>query len=819
MPGRAQPPAPEPAPAPVEPEPDPDEGRLLREIRVLRYATGGEPGALEPVSEEVAQLVRNQVRSEVGRPYRRAAVEEDMARLNKVGRFRTIETRRQRQTDGTVVLMFVVSEQPVIRDVQCVGNRLLSDQEIIGTVNLLVGTPADRFQLDRACRQVEDLYRRKGYYLARVSVDEKSLQETGQLILRVREGGRIKVADIRFEGNTSFAPRELKTAIKTRRAVPLFETGPMDDDVLAEDVAGLVQFYRDRGYLDVRADRRFQLSPDNREAIVTFMVDEGPVYTLRGVRVRYRDFRALQRHREEVLKDPEAKLDHLTPEQARVVGAGVFNEDQIVGIMGLKPGDVYGIRGVEEGVRAVEQAYGRLGYTTARVERREVRGIDRPEVDLVLSIIEGDRHRTGEITIQGDAITRQSVIAREVRVQSDRPLDTTALEDTKRRLEQRGLFRQGSVNVEMQPPDDAGYRDVLVEVEETNTGQINFGVGVTSDSGLVGNLTVRQDNFDLSRPPESLSDLFEGRAFRGGGQTFTIDLAPGTETQTYRVSLTEPHVFESDLSLTGTGFYQTRDYDQYDEQRYGARFGLGRRFGSRLNAGLNFRADWVSLSDLDPDSPVDFFAVQDLRLINGLELRLSRTTTDSAVMPSRGTKLSGSIEQVGIIDDDAVFTRLSAEYGAYFTLHETFEGLKTILSFQVEADYIPQDPGEVPTYERFYQGGARMRGLEFRTVSPRSVQQNGLPADDPVGGTWSFYAGAEIQQPVHRIVSLAAFIDTGTVTNDPGFEDYRVTAGVGVRLITPISPLPLAFDFGFPILKEDTDETRLFTFSLDIPFR
>ncbi len=819
-PAPGSPPAESPAPPVPEPESDPNEGRLIREILVVRPATGegAVPDALEPVSEEVRQLVRNQLRSDVGRPYRKDAAAGDLVRLNKVGRFRYIETRVQPQTDGSVVLMFVVVEQPIIRDVQSVGNRLLSDQEIIETVDQLVGTPVDRFQLDRACRQIEDLYRAKGYYLARVSVDEKVLEETGDLILIVREGERIKVTDIRFDGNLSFTPRELKTAIKTRRAFPLFEKGPMDDDVLAEDVAGLIQFYRERGYLDVRADRRYSLAPSSKEAIVTFLIDEGPVYTLRGVRVRYRDTATVQRYEREAAGTPAGVLKHVTPEQARRVGAGVFDENQIIGIMNVKPGDVYGIKAVDQGVKAVESAYGRLGYTTARVEaRREVRGLDRPEVDLVLFIIEGDRHRTGEVRIQGDTITRQSVIAREVRVHSDRPLDTSALDETQRRLEELRLFQPGSVNVTMQPPDEEGYRDVLVEVKETNTGQLGFGVSVDTDAGLIGSLTLKQSNFDLFNPPTSFSEL--GRAFRGGGQTFTIDLAPGSETQTYSVSLLEPHVLETDASLTGTGYYRTRDYDQYDEQRYGARFGLGRRFGSRLNAGLTFRGEWVALSDIEADSPVDYFDWEDRRFINGLEFRLSRSTTDRALIPTRGTRISTAVEQVGIIDDEVSFTRFSADYSAYFTLNETFEGLKTVLSFDVRADYIPQGPDDVPVYERFYLGGRTIRGLEFRTVSPRGLQQNGQPAVDPVGGTWSFYAGAEVQQPVHPIVGIAMFVDTGTVTDDPGFDDYRVTVGLGLRLnVRALTPVPLAFDFGFPILKEDTDEERLFTFSLDIPF-
>ncbi|MFY7895046.1 MAG: BamA/TamA family outer membrane protein, partial [Phycisphaerales bacterium] len=63
------------------------------------------------------------------------------------------------------------------------------------------------------------------------------------------------------------------------------------------------------------------------------------------------------------------------------------------------------------------------------------------------------------------------------------------------------------------------------------------------------------------------------------------------------------------------------------------------------------------------------------------------------------------------------------------------------------------------------------------------------------------------------------FVDTGTVERDFGFSEYRASAGFGFRLVIPaLSQVPLAFDFGFPLLKEDTDRERFFTFTLELPF-
>ncbi len=63
------------------------------------------------------------------------------------------------------------------------------------------------------------------------------------------------------------------------------------------------------------------------------------------------------------------------------------------------------------------------------------------------------------------------------------------------------------------------------------------------------------------------------------------------------------------------------------------------------------------------------------------------------------------------------------------------------------------------------------------------------------------------------------FLDTGTVTNNPGFSEYRISTGVGLRIAVPqLGPVPLAFDFGFPLLKQEGDQKRIFSFTLDIPF-
>ncbi len=784
--------APEALPPGVEAEPY--EGRVVGEV------------AFEGLERVTERFARNQIRTSEGRPLEWETIRADLRRLERLGEFQRVEADVVVRPDGTLVVVYRVEEAPIIQDIVVVGNRQIADQDIAREINqrvsLIPGVPIDEYRIGQAQRAIEDLYRAKGFYQVEVTADRSELEESGIVLFRVREGERTQVTGVRFSGNESIPAKQIRPSVETKERFLLFNA-PLDNDVLDDDVAAIVQLYRNRGFLDVRASREITLSPNAREAIVTFVIDEGPQYVLRRV----------------IVEGPggEGWVD-----AERVIG-----EDQIRAWLPMKPGDVYEENVAQASVRAVVDGYNKIGYVDVAVRRQDLRAIDEARVDMRLRITEGERFRTGLVVIQGNTLTQSKVIRRRVDLRPGQWLDGSAAEQTERELAASGLFEVNpafgdppEVTIQPEDPANPGYRDVLVEVQETNTGSLSFGAAVNSDAGLVGTIRLTQRNFDIADVPDSWSEFFRGRAFRGAGQTFNLAIQPGTEVSTYALTIADPALFETPYGLSVSGFFRDREFSDFDERRWGGSARLARRFGTRWTGGFRVRMESVELSDIDSNAPVDVFEVEDQNFIDSIGFDLQRTTVDNRFRPTEGTRTEFVVLRYGIFTGDFEFTRLNVEHSAFLTIDEDDFGRETVLQLRLASGLIPEDD-EAPVYERIYLGGRNFRGFDFRGIGPVGIRNDtGEPGDDHVGGEFSFFAGAEVERPVWQdILAVVGFVDTGTLNNAVSLANYRVSVGTGIRLYLPqFGQAPLAFDFAFPLVKEDTDDEQFFSFSVDLPF-
>ena len=740
---------------------------------------------LEKVPE---QYVWNNLRTSRGTPFNSDIVRADIRSLTRLGRFLRIEAAVQPYDDGSVAVIFTFLEQPLIQDIQVVGNTVFADEDLLAKFGMHAGDPADDFAINRGMRDIEAAYRDKGYYLVRVEYDKKELRDSGILYLRVREGPRVKITDIRFKGNKSFSSRVLRGEIKSETAFPFFRKGQVDEDRIKRDVKTLTDYYYNHGYLQVRVGSDVRLSSNNREAIIIFIIDEGPLCRLRDIRFE---------------------------------GNTQLADAQLAALLKIQPGDVLTSLAIQRSMNAIAEAYGEMGFTEFQAHHELLLDPEKPVADLLISMREGKPYKTGLVEIIGNDITKDHVIRRDVLLRPDRPLSRNDIDRTRKNLERLRLFARDSVKVTpLDPdPDNPQYRDVLIEVKETNTSTINFGAAVSTDSGLLGQISLTQRNFDITDFPDSFSEFIKGRAFRGGGQTFSIMLQPGNELSNYSISLTDPRIYDTNYLVRGEGFLRTRFFSDFDEQRLGGRFVVGRRLGERWNASITSRWENVDISNIDKDSTVDLFDVEGLNTISSVSLSLVRSSYDDPIFPSQGMRFQFAISRTGVLGGDYNFTRLQADHKMFLPLAEDLLGRRTVISWQTKIGYIIED-NEAPIFERFYLGGRTFRGFDFRGISPLGFKPNGKLSSDHVGGRFLFAFGPEIRYPlVGETFYGVIFADSGIVADEVKFDPYRLSVGAGIRLRVPmLGPAPLAFDFAIPVFKADGDDTRFFSFSVDIPF-
>lgn len=741
---------------------------------------------LNRVSPETVSV---QIRSSVGEPLSFELVNDyDIPILTRLNLFRRVFVDAVPTNDGGVILRYTFDEWPLALDVQLVGNRTISDQELLGVIVLRPGDPLDTYQINRGREAIAQKYRERGFHLIEVSVDPEALTDSSTVVYVVREGPRARIKQVEFQGNRAFDDKTLSANLTTKAAVPFLRQGTLDNDVLAQDVRAIVDYYVDCGYLDVRVDREISLSNDLKEAKVVILVDEGRPYTLRDL---------------------------------RITGIERFRDDQVRALAAIRPGDVYSRTLVQKTQQAIADAYEQLGYVNTLVRVLPYRDPDQGVVDLMIEIREGELAFTGEVRVIGNTVTKREVILRESRIRPGRPMNILEIRETARRLRNVGIFDPQKIAITPQPIDPLfpRERDVIIEVEETNTGSFNFGAAISSDAGIFGTFGLTQRNFDIADFPESIREMVQGHAFRGAGQTFDISLQPGNEFSSYSISLTEPYLFATDNSLKSSALYFQRQRESYDETRWGGSFTLGRRLGEVWTLGVTSRYQSIDLHNIDADAPVDVFDVENENVVTGLGLNLVRSTVDDRFRPSRGSRIELQFEQIGLLGGDFDFTRLEAEHTVFIAVNEDFFGHKSVISMKTRVGY--QFGGNTPIYERYFLGGRSLRGFDYRTVSPKGLRHDtGTLGTDPVGGDWLLFWGMQYDFPIYReALGGVFFVDTGTVINAPGIEDYRVAFGTGIRLFIPqLGQAPLAFDFGWPLLKQDGDESRLFSFSIAFPF-
>lgn len=758
--------------------------------------------AAPPAGKEIAEVLvqGNKVRATAdilsifnlrsGYPYVEEQVRAATERLNSRGWFTPdgIQVRTIERPDGRINVILYVTELPnFIDEILYNGADHLSKTELDQLTGLRVRMPMSPHVNAQARLNILRKYLETGRVHASVTLREGNKLSDRRVVFDIVEGPVVKIADIDFKfvgrHDSGISAGRLKEQLTISRArLGGLIGGDYVPPQIDSDLVKLTEYYHGLGFLDARIGRELTYSTDHRYVHLTFFVSEGPRYRV-------------------------GKL--------QISGNTVFDEGKLLQYTDLRENDYYDRTKISGDLRRLRDLY---GYTGRAVGVRE----EHPEPDPGKGIVhvsyqvqEAPPTRVGNLLIEGNTVTRDGVIRREVPIYPGQILSYPDMIMAQENLSRLGLFKEDPMQgirptVEVLDGDgNSPFKDVLVRVQETQTGSFLLGAGINSDAGITGSVVLNERNFDLFRVPTSFDDVFSGRAFRGGGQEFRLEAVPGNVFQRYTVSWRDPRIFDSLYSLSTSAYFYNRGFNEYNEDRVGGRVTLGRRINQYWSASATTRLEGVTIKDVAGWAPDEIRRDQGYSLLLGLGAGLRRDSRDSYIRPTNGSVVDLSFEQVL---GDYTYPLATAEFTNFLTTFSRLDGSgRHVLAFRSQMSIAGSN---APVYERYYAGGFRsIRGFEFRGVGPHV---NGFN----VGGDFAFLNSVEYQIPIVPSDSLyfVAFVDSGTVERKMALKDYRVTAGVGLRISMPqlLGPVPLAIDFGFPLREGPGDRRQVFSFWIGV---
>jgi outer membrane protein insertion porin family len=853
-------PAQEPTPAPAP------STNTIRTISVV----GAE--RLEPTT------ILSYIRLRVGQEYTSAAADEALKDLAATELFAGNSTIRNE--NGNVII--TVTENPVINRIVLEGNDRIDNDKILPEIRLAPRQIFTRSKVRADVARIIELYKRQGRFAATVEPQMVSLpQNRVDIVFEIEEGPKSKVRQINIIGNEKFSDGELRSEMVTKqsRFFRFFSSNTSyDPDRLAFDQQKLRQFYLTEGYADFRVVSAVaELTPDQRDFIITYVVEEGERYNFGDVEV------------DSQIRD--------------------FDGDALASGLSISSGDFYNAKSVEDTVESLTELAGRFGYAFADVQPRFNRNPEDLTMDITFILRQAPRVYVERVDVNGNTLSQDKVIRREFRISEGDAFNSLGVLRTTARINSLGYFQE---NFEVNQVEGSAPDRIVLEanVEEQPTGELQFSAGFSSIERFILAGSIRQRNF------------------RGRGQTVGLSLNFSQFSRSAQLSFTEPYVFDRNISA-GADIYRRdfNSFNRFDGNRNNtfeqATTGGALRVGVPLTEFMSvvgsytLNYDEVSLDEgifftdtnldgIRGNSPEDFcdplqagrFLCDQLgdRLSSILGLSVNYNTLNSGFRPTSGRLISLSTEFAGL-GGDVRYLRFRGKGQQFWNIANS--GFIFSLSLEGGTIFPLRDRegagvDDVFLTDRFFLGEPQFRGFDIRGVGPRILRQNvateagrlildeaGNPTfiterdsvrDDAIGGRNYYLGRAELELPLGtgaRELGLrpSLWVDVGAlwqverpvlqdqpqflelVTNDDGsvsqvlttnpiaadgvtqnqinflsFREIfvgdspspRVTAGIGVNWNSPFGPFRI--DFAQTIRKVEGDDDKTLTFNVGTQF-
>jgi len=720
------------------------------------------------------QKIISLIKTRPGGEYKQEVINEDVRKLSETHLFANVRVYTQRTPDNKLKVYFIVAEFPSsIQDIEYRGAKHLRPDELETVTGLRKGAPLNPIQNTMACRAIVRRYKDMGRMFASVDLLEGDKPGDAKVVFNITEGPVVKVHKIAFAGNTFVSSARLNTQVDSYCEVFGVFGGTFEEDKVEHDVVKLEEYYRSFGFHDVKVGRDLEWEEDHRHVRLVFHINEG---------IRYR-----------VTK-------------IQIDGNKNQSTDKLLTNIKQVSGEYYNKAKTDADQASIKNLYGYAGYGVTVREQDFYPALG--EMAVHYEIQERPPARAGNIVLSGNTVTKDNIILRQLGVFPGQVLQYPELGLAERNLARLNIFdvtpdHRPTVSV-IDPEGPAEYKDILVNVHETQTGSLIFGVGVNSDAGLTGSVVLNERNFDITRIPRSWDDLLSGEAFRGAGQELRIQAMPGTQVQQYSATFREPSLFDSPYSLTLGAYYNERIYNEYTDTRLGTKISMARKLNRYWSISETLRLEDVGIHNVASFEPEIFQQADGSHFLGGLRTSVTRDSRDNFLRATEGSLLDISFEQCF---GDYTFQKAEIEGNKYFTIYERADGSgRHVLAARTDLAWAGS---ETPFFERYYAGGYHsMRGFEFRGISPTI---DGYA----VGGDFMFLNSLEYQIPILANDQLYGvfFVDSGTVESSVEIKDYRVAVGAGLRIVVPmLGPVPIALDLGFPIVKGPNDHEQVFSF-------
>jgi outer membrane protein insertion porin family len=782
-----------PAPAPAEEHRPTIEGISFRGNRRIPAAT-----------------LRARIFSRAGDIYDENALERDFMALWNTGFLDDVRLEVSDAPNGNKIVTFYVREKKLVRSIDYKGLSSVQQSDVLDAfkkekVGLSIQSQYDPVVIKRAEVVLQELLAAHGKMFATVRHRTRNIPPNSvALTFIVVEGPKVKVGNVRFEGNTVFTPRQLERAMKYSRAAgapPWFYWfhKTYDKERIGADLENIRDFYRDHGY--------FFAVPKEP---VTKMVDTGRRWPFffwswgRGKRV---DLKI------SIEEGVQYRLGRFV-----IRGNKLFKQEQLARVLQLKPGDVFALSKVRKAIENYTKLYGQFGYINFTASPDIEPDNKRKVINLALDFEEDKQFIVHRIQFSGNTKTRDKIIRRELLVDEGSVFNSSYWDLSVLRVNQLGFFDEvKKEDYEIKQNTKNSTVDILLKVKEKGKNSIGFSGGI---SGLAGNF---------------VGINYATNNFLGLGETLSVQLQWGTFQKLYSFGFTEPYLLDHPITTGFTVFRSDYNYNQLRQlavysginptalaqstygQLYGQNFTQNsdgftlfatyplRRSFARV--GLTYSLTRSNMQAFSPASEAYFEAINFRGLAGPSALRgiISSSvmptylynTINSAWNPTRGRYLYAAVSFSGSIIGGNVNTIRPVIEAKYFRPVQHVRSEKPIaIGMRFLASTVVGYGGEVvPPFSRFYIGGEMdVRGFDIRTVSPVAfyptivsvcnrdnagnpiiaVGSNGkptgacgsstsFPMNSPIfpGGDTEVVGNFEYRVPIAGPVNVAYFVDSG----------------------------------------------------------